>query len=89
MAKKIKNEQIHRTSIGGQAVIEGVMMRGPKDIAIAVRRMDGEIVVDKRPIATLFKYKILKLPIIRGVAAFIESLITGVKALTFSADIYA
>ena len=41
------NKNIHKTSIGGQAVIEGIMMRGPSDIAIAVRKSDGEIVIDK------------------------------------------
>lgn len=83
------NKEIHKTSIGGQAVIEGVMMRGPKDIAVAVRKSDGEIVVDKKPVASVLqKYKFLKLPIIRGVVSFIESMITGIKTLMFSAELY-
>lgn len=82
-----KNEKVHCTSIGGQAIIEGVMMRGPKEIAIAVRKPDNEIVVDRRPIASVIqKYKLTKIPIIRGVVAFFESMIIGVKALMFSAD---
>lgn len=79
------NKNIHKTSIGGQAVIEGVMMRGPSDIAIAVRKSDGEIVIDKKSVKSV-KYKILKLPIIRGVFNFFSSLVTGVKSLMFSAE---
>ena len=79
------NKNIHKTSIGGQAVIEGVMMRGPSDIAIAVRKSDGEIVIDKKSVNSV-KYKILKLPIIRGVFNFLSSLVTGVKSLMFSAE---
>lgn len=79
------NKNIHKTSIGGQAVIEGIMMRGPSDIAIAVRKSDGEIVIDKKPVKSV-KYKILKLPIIRGVFNFFSSLVTGVKSLMFSAE---
>ncbi len=75
------------TSIGGQAVMEGVMMRGPKDIAISVRKPDGEIITDIRPVSSVMqKCKILKLPIIRGVVSFFESLIVGTKALMFSAE---
>ncbi len=77
------------TSIGGQAVIEGVMMRGPKEIAVAVRTPENEIVIDKKPVASILqKYKFLKLPIIRGVISFVESLITGTKALMFSAEFF-
>jgi len=79
----------HCTSIGGQAVIEGVMMRGPKSTAIAVRKPDGEIIIDEKPIASIFqKYKWLKMPIIRGCIAFFESMIVGVRALMFSADFF-
>lgn len=77
----------HKTSIGGQAVMEGVMMRGPKEIATAVRKSDGEIIVDKKETNSIFnKYKFLKLPILRGVVSFFESMITGVKCLMFSAE---
>ena len=80
---------IHKTSIGGQAVLEGVMMRGPKDIATAVRKTTGEIVIDKKPISSITaKYKFLKFPIIRGVINFVESMVIGVKSLMFSAELY-
>ena len=85
----MSEKNVHKTSIGGQAVIEGVMMRGPKDIAIAVRKPDNEIVVEKRPIASVLqKNKILKLPIIRGCISFFESMVVGVKALMFSAQFF-
>lgn len=85
-----KNESVcHITSIGGQAVIEGVMMRGPKESAIAVRKPDGEIIVEKKPINSFVaKYKINKIPFVRGAFSFIESLIEGTKALMFSAEFY-
>ena len=50
MRAKSNSKNCHITSIGGQAVIEGVMMRGPKETAIAVRKPDGEIIVEKKPI---------------------------------------
>ena len=85
----MSENKCHITSIGGQAIIEGVMMRGPKNIAIAVRKPDGEIIVENRPIFSIIqKYKFLKLPIIRGVVSFIESLIVGTSALMFSAEFY-
>lgn len=84
-----ENCAVHMTSIGGQAVLEGVMMRGPKEIATAVRKSDGEIVIDKKPVTSITqRFKFLKLPIIRGVVNFIESMVVGVKCLMFSADLY-
>ena len=78
-----------KTSIGGQAVIEGVMMRGPKEYAVAVRKSDGEIELKKSDInSVIAKSKILKLPIIRGVISFFESLVVGMKCLMFSADFF-
>jgi uncharacterized protein YqhQ len=72
--------------VGGQAVIEGVMMRAPRSVAIAVRRADGEIVVKKELIVPLSeRFPIVKLPIIRGAVALFTSLIIGIKALNFSA----
>lgn len=74
-------------SYGGQAVIEGVMMRGRRSMAIAVRRPDQSIIVENKPVTTLAaRYPIFGLPIIRGVSAFIETLIVGFSALMFSAD---
>ena len=87
--KKQTEYPCHITSIGGQAVIEGVMMRGPKETAIAVRKPDGEIIIEKKPIYSFVqKYKLNKIPIVRGVFSFFESLIEGTKALMFSAEFY-
>ena len=76
------------TSIGGQALIEGIMMRGPKRTEISVRLPDGtissEAAGDRDGLRE--KYKIFRLPIFRGIAAFIDSLSTGFKALSISAE---
>ncbi len=74
------------TSIGGQAVIEGVMMRGPFKTAVAVRKSDGEIECKIDENGTKKHNWFLKLPIIRGCVSFIESLVIGMKALMFSAE---
>ncbi len=76
-----------KINIGGQAVIEGVMMRAPRSVAIAVRRPSGEIVVRKDIVVPLSeRFPIVKLPIVRGAVALFTSLITGIKALNFSAN---
>src|SRR5512136_2323700 len=76
-----------RINIGGQAVIEGVMMRAPRSVAIAVRRANGEIVVKKDLVVPLSeRFPVVKLPIVRGAVALFSSLITGIKALNFSAN---
>ena len=73
--------------VGGQAVIEGVMMRGPGYIATAVREPSGEIVVKKEPFASISdRFPLLKKPLIRGVVSLTESLYYGMKALSFSAQ---
>jgi len=73
--------------IGGQAVIEGVMMRSPKFLTIALRRADGGILVKKNPYIALTKRKRwLNIPIVRGAIVLVESLYLGLRALTFSAD---
>ena len=77
----------HKTSIGGQALIEGIMMRGPKGNAMSVRMPDGTIETEVDEYIPLKnKYKILGVPIIRGVAGFAESMITGYKYMMKSAD---
>lgn len=82
MAKKL-----HKTSIGGAAVMEGVMMRGPHSIAVAVRKPDGEIEIDVKETKPVSKRNFfLKLPIVRGCIAFFESMITSTKALMYSAS---
>lgn len=74
--------------VGGQAVMEGVLMRSPESYAVAVRRPNGDIVVKKEPFQTVTqKFKLLGLPILRGGVILIEALILGVKALSFSGDI--
>lgn len=72
-------------AVGGQAVIEGVMMKGTEDIAIAVRKPDGEIVVKKEKLKSNRK-KISKIPIIRGMFTFVDSMVLGVNALLYSAE---
>ncbi len=85
----MKKNKSFKTSIGGQAVLEGVMMKGPDEMAVAVRKSNGEIVIDKKPVSSVTKKnKILKFPIIRGVVNFIESMILGIKTLMFSAELY-
>lgn len=74
--------------VGGQAIIEGVMMRSPERVALAVRRPDGKIVLKNDPYVSLTKRsKFWGLPIIRGGVILIESLVIGIRALTFSGDI--
>jgi uncharacterized protein YqhQ len=76
-----------KINIGGQAVLEGVMMRAPRAMAIAVRRPNGEIVVKREQMPPLSeRYPIVKIPIIRGAVALFTSLVTGIKALNFSAN---
>jgi len=71
---------------GGQALIEGVMMRGPKEYCVAIRLPDNSIEVTKRPLSTWPQKEFCRLPIIRGCVALIDSLVVGMKALMFSAD---
>lgn len=76
-----------KINIGGQAVIEGVMMRAPRSVAIAVRRPSGEIVVSRDVVIPISeRFPILKLPVLRGAVALFTSLVMGIKALNFSAN---
>lgn len=75
------------TSIGGQALIEGIMMRGPKKTAMAVRNTSGEMVIEDWDTKTAAKNKFLKLPLIRGICSYIDSMTTGYKCLMRSAEI--
>ena len=82
------NNTPHKTSIGGQALIEGVMMRGPENIALAVRKSDGEITVEDMGIKqSSFMRVVAKIPIIRGMFNFISSLVIGYKSLSRSIDL--
>lgn len=75
-----------KVRVGGQAVIEGVMMRGPKLTATAVRQSDGNIAVDVQPINSVMdRYPVLKKPFLRGVVILVESLIMGIRSLSYSA----
>ncbi|MBE5807712.1 MAG: DUF1385 domain-containing protein [Clostridiales bacterium] len=76
-----------KTSIGGQALIEGIMMRGPKNTCMAVRTPTGEIVTEEAPTKGQDRAKILKLPIIRGIFNMIDSLSSGYKYLMRSAEL--
>ena len=77
-----------KPNVGGQAVIEGVMMRGKTHVAVAVRQPDGEINVDVRPVNSIAdRYPILKKPFLRGVVSLVESLVMGMKALSYSAQV--
>jgi len=85
--KKERLCNIRKTSIGGQALIEGIMMRGPKKSAMAVRDPRGEMVLEEWENNVSKTPKILKLPIIRGVFSFIDSMKSGYKCLMRSAEI--
>ncbi len=74
---------------GGQAVIEGVMMRGRQHVAIAVRRPNGEIDVTGQPLASMYKGKFREMPFTRGVVVLIETLVLGIQALLHSANVVA
>lgn len=82
------NADLEKTmDIGGQAVIEGVMMRSQNSFVVAVRKPDNEIAIHREKITPLKeKFPPFKLPILRGLAVFIESLILGMKSLTYSAN---
>lgn len=73
---------------GGQAVLEGVMIRGPRSLAVAVRRIDGRIVLKREPLVPLTRrHPLLNLPFLRGAFALVDALLTGMRALRFSADV--
>ena len=82
-----KNCPIRKTSIGGQALIEGVMMRGPKRTAMTVRDPDGNLVVESWDNEENKRAKFFKLPVVRGVFNFIDSMRGGYKCLMRSAEI--
>ncbi|MBR2952952.1 MAG: DUF1385 domain-containing protein [Clostridia bacterium] len=81
----MSNKKQHKTSIGGQALIEGIMMKGPKGTAMSVRLPDGTIDTELEE-NTGKKNPIMKIPVVRGVYAFADSMISGYKYLMKSAD---
>ena len=77
------------SDIGGQAVLEGIMMRHGGDYAIAVRKSDGDIIVKKDKYKNTIPIKnIEKIPVLRGVSAFVDALVVGVSCLTYSAEFF-
>ena len=88
MAKKVESTEKFKTMIGGQALIEGIMMLGPDKSSVVVRKKDGlRINTEPRKVSEGFSLK--KLPLIRGVFNFCASMKMGVTALLYSADVYA
>lgn len=76
-----------RVYYGGQAVIEGVMIRGPKSYAVACRNPEGEIVVRREPLSGAYTGFVRRIPFIRGVIVLWETLSLGIRALTFSSNV--
>jgi hypothetical protein len=72
---------------GGQAVVEGVMMRGRKTMATAVRRPDGGVAIDIQPLPAIYTGWMRKAPLIRGVIVLVEALVLGIKSLLYSANV--
>lgn len=87
--KDLNRAPKHITTIGGQALIEGILMRGPKDLAIAIRKSDGEIILKEEKLNTLgMRHKFFRFPLIRGVVGLIESMAFGIRALMYSAEFF-
>ena len=87
--KQTTEQTKFRTSIGGQALIEGILMRGPHKQAVVVRDPQGELVIKEEELRLIRdRYPILGLPLIRGSVTFLDSMFKGVKALMFSAEFY-
>ncbi|WP_138262042.1 DUF1385 domain-containing protein [[Clostridium] hylemonae] len=77
------------SNIGGQAVLEGIMMKNKDDYAVAVRKPDGEIIVEKDTYSSIVKWKALtRIPFVRGIFNFIDSMVLGIKTLTYSAGFF-
>ncbi|MGA8849058.1 MAG: DUF1385 domain-containing protein [Dehalococcoidia bacterium] len=74
---------------GGQAVIEGVMMRGKEGIAISVRQPNGELNIVRQPLASIYKGRLREMPLVRGIIVLVETLVLGTQALLHSAQVAA
>jgi len=72
---------------GGQAVVEGVMIRGQKAVVTAVRRPNGEIITDRRPLSSIYTGWLRKTPLLRGVIVIIEAMVLGISSLLYSANV--
>ena len=89
MAEQNQTKPKFRTSIGGQALIEGILMRGPEKQAIVVRKPDGDLVTKVEELHLIKeRHPILGVPLIRGTVNFLDSMVKGVQALMFSAEFY-
>ena len=76
-----------RPTYGGQAVLEGVMIRGQRYMSVAVRRPNGAIALQERPLATLYTGVVRRIPLLRGVVVLVETLGLGMRALSYSANV--
>jgi uncharacterized protein YqhQ len=74
---------------GGQAVIEGVMIRGKEGVAISVRQPNGELSIERQPLASIYKGRFREMPLIRGIIALVETLVLGTQSLLHSAQVAA
>lgn len=89
MIKEREGTRMKSSGIGGQAVLEGIMMKNQDEYAVAVRTPNNEIVIQKNKYVSITKrYKVLGLPIVRGVANFLESMVIGTKTLTYSSSFF-
>ena len=89
MSKQNQQQSKFKTMCGGQALIEGIMMRGPKKQAVVVRRTDGGLEVQEKDLKLIKdRYPVLGWPLIRGVVNFADSMYNGVTALMFSAEFF-
>ncbi len=82
------SKELKKTTIGGQALIEGILMRGPRKTAIVVRKTDGETVKKTEDIGTGTHGRLAKLPVVRGVVTFWDSMKYGIGALNYSASFF-
>ena len=74
---------------GGQAVIEGVMIRGKEGVAISVRQPNGELIIERQPLASIYKGRFREMPLIRGIIVLVETLVLGTQSLLHSAQVAA
>ena len=77
----------NRPTYGGQAVLEGVMIRGQTHMAVAVRRPNGAIAIQRRPLSTLYTGTLRRMPLVRGVVTLVETLSLGMRALSYSSSV--
>jgi uncharacterized protein YqhQ len=82
----MEKESLKLPSYGGQAVIEGVMMRGKRYVAIAMRAPDHEILVHQEPLGGIYRSNLVKIPFLRGLVMLWDALVLGMRALTLSAN---